>query len=116
MSPMLVEFQTITVNQEKERLDKEKCLSLNTPYDPSEEDSYLSRYMCDISGPIRIIAETKESYKGVMYEGITLETDHIKTPFLLISYDEFINLYGTINKDLKYYKVEKKLLDDINFK
>jgi len=96
----LIEFQTIRIDSDKEAEDRERCKNLNQEYDPSEmEDSDIYRYTANLSYPIVSIQELTTEYKGKEINAVQVVTTHERTPFLLISYDDFIGLMKHIDKN-----------------
>ena len=96
---MIVEFQAICINLEKEAKDKEKAENLNQIYDESEEESCICRYAFNLSYPIISIDETPVKYKGVELPSIKVLTTMAMSPSLLISYDDFIGLMKQVDKN-----------------
>lgn len=105
---MFVEFDMVVVDYDKEREDKERCKDLMQPYDAEElEESFIAKYLVDLSAPLLAIYEDKIKYKGEPYDCIKIVTRDIQTPWLLVSYKEFLDLYQSFDKNFKFYKIEK---------
>lgn len=105
--PMYIEFDMIVVDYDKESKDKERAENLNQEYDASElEKSFIAKCLVDLSAPILMIKEDKVKYKGEPYDCIQIITRDIITPWLMITYENFLNLYKSIDQNFKFYKVE----------
>lgn len=100
---MLVEFEVFHIDYNKERSDKDRLENLNQEYDEeSYQEGYIARYICDISGPILEIQEVELSFKGRIYNVVTFTTQRVKTPYLNISYEDFISLLKQIDKNFNW--------------
>lgn len=115
----LVEFQVIYIDEDKEIEDKERCKNLKIDYDPSEmEVSSINRYVLNLSYPIISITEIEAEYKGVKIPAVKVVTTMASTPYLLVSYEDFINLCKYLDKNFnllaptKIYNQDGNIISD----